>query len=372
MPRSSQSFHQKIAADLRTKIQAGEYAPGAQFPTETDLSARLHISRGTVRQALQVLVNEGLVERIAGKGTFIKPGGKAAETSASRLVGMVVPSLRDRLSVDMISGAERALRQQGYSLVFSHSDHDPAVEIKQIGQMISQQVRGIILFPLGFAQESDLVHGAQAQGVPVVAIDRQVPGMRIPTVQADNFGGAYSAVRHLHDLGHRRIACVTNSSTLTSVLERVRGYEQAMRDANLLPYAAVPLLGASTLMADATPPELEPGELMLVEHMLGVAEPPTAVFCINDFAAIGVMRRLLALGVAVPGGIAVAGFDNSLFAPYAPVPLTSVAQPAVEIGAKAAQEVVAVIQGGVSPDEVICLPTRLVVRESTAESAAVG
>jgi LacI family transcriptional regulator len=204
------------------------------------------------------------------------------------------------------------------------------------------------------------------QGVPVIAIDRQVLGVRIPTVQADNFAGAYSAVRHLLDLGHRRIACISNSTVLTSVLERVKGYEQAMRDANLLPFAAVPLLGSSSLLADAMPLDIGADEFRLVEHMLHVDGRPTALFCINDFAAIGVMRHLVAMGIRIPAGMAVAGFDNSPFALYAPVPLTSVAQPAVEIGAQAAQAVVAAIQGGAGADEVICLPTRLVIRASTA------
>jgi LacI family transcriptional regulator len=258
----------------------------------------------------------------------------------------VVPSLRDQLSIDMISGAERALRLHGYSLVFCHSDHELEVEKKQVQQLLSQQVRGIILFPLGFAQEADLVRGVLNQGVPVIAIDRQVLGVGIPTVQADNFTGAYAAVRHLLDLDHRRIACISNSTVLTSVLERVKGYEQAIRDANLLPYAAVPLLGPSSLLADETPLDIGADEFRLVEHMLHVDERPTALFCINDFAAIGVMRNLIAMGIRIPADLAVVGFDNSPFAPYAPVPLTSVAQPAAEIGAQAAQAVVAAIQGG--------------------------
>jgi DNA-binding LacI/PurR family transcriptional regulator len=184
---------------------------------------------------------------------------------------------------------------------------------------------------------------------------------------SNNFEGAYQATGHLLGLGHRRVACISNLTLASSVSERIRGYEQAMRDANLLPYAPVPLLGKSTLEADAAPPELTREELIFVDHMLGVRERPTGVFCVNDFIAIGVINHFLACGVRVPEEVAVVGFDDSPFAPLARVSLTSVAQSGAEIGKKAAEALFDQIAGQPVVEPTLLLPTRLVVRRSSGE-----
>jgi DNA-binding LacI/PurR family transcriptional regulator len=357
----------QILENLRAKIQNGAYQPGQQFPPEMELARTLGVSRGTLRQALQVLVEEGLLERIPGKGTFLSAGDAPAfdRPARSKLVAILVPSLRDKLSSDMISGAECVVRQQGYSLIFCQSNHDLEIEKEQILQLMKQEVSGILLFPIAVPDETQYLQPLKEQEVPLVAIDRHIPGKVTPAVMADHYGGAYQATQHLLDLGHRRVVCIHSLTLATSVSERVRGYEQAMRDANLLPYAPVPVLGKSTLEADLTPPMLGEAELALVEHMLGVKEPPTAVFCINDFAAIGVSRYFLGKGLRIPEDIAVVGFDDSPFAPFAPVPLTSIAQSGYEIGQKAAEVLFELLSDPQTPVGTVFVPTKLVIRKSS-------
>jgi DNA-binding LacI/PurR family transcriptional regulator len=354
---------------LRGEIRNGAYQPGQQIPPEMELAKTMGVSRGTLRQAMQVLVEEGLLERIPGKGTFLSARGSPdAERSArSKLVAILVPSLRDKLSSDMISGAERVVRQQGYSLVFCQSNHDLEIEKEQIQHLLEQAVSGILLFPTASPGEADSIWPVKTQGVPVISIDRHIPGASTPSVMADHYGGAYQATKHLLALGHRRVVCIHNLTLATSVSERVRGYEQAMRDANLLPYAPVPVLGKSTLEADVAPPVLSEAELALVEHMLGVAEIPTAVFCINDFIAIGVMRYFLGRGMRIPDDMAVVGFDDSPFAPFAPVPLTSVAQSGYEIGNKAAEVLFGLLANPQAEVGTVFVPTKLVIRKSSGE-----
>ena len=366
-PHSPKHIHVQIAEDLRNKIRDGFYKTNERLPPEIVLAESLGVSRGTIRQALQNLVEEGLLERIPGKGTFVTTPAAAiaGRLHRSRLVGMVVPSLRDKLSTDMIGGAEAALRQRGYSLVFCHSEHSVDIEKEQIQQLITQNVRGIILFPIASPEEAEMVHHLVSLGIAIVSIDRHIPGCFTPTVMSENYQGAYLATKHLLDLGHQRVACISNLTPATSVSERIRGYEQAMRDANLLPYAPIPLLGKSTLEADSTPPVLSAEELKFVEHMLGVQKRPTGIFCINDFIAIGVMRYFLSKGVRIPEDIAIVGFDDSPFASFAPVPLTTVAQFGAEIGRQAAEVLFAMLSGKPFAEETILLPTRLVVRSST-------
>jgi GntR family transcriptional regulator of arabinose operon len=372
LPRkSSKRMGHQVLESLRVKIQNGAYQPGQQIPPEMELARTLGVSRGTLRQALQVLVDEGLLERIPGKGTFLNTEGTllSERTARSKLMAILVPSLRDKLSSDMISGAERVVRQQGYSLIFSQSNHSPVIEREQILQLVKQEVSGIMLFPIAVPEEAQFVLDLKNQGVPVVSIDRHIPGADTPAVMADHYGGAYQATKHLLELGHRRIVCINNLTLATSVSERVRGYEQAMRDANLLPYAPVPVLGKSTLEADAAPPIISEGELALVEHMLGVKEKPTAIFCINDFIAIGVMRHCLEKGLRIPEDMAVVGFDDSPFAPFTQVPLTTVAQSGFEIGRKAAEVLFGLLSSPQTAARTVCVPTRLVIRKSSGSGS---
>ncbi|MEM8531505.1 MAG: substrate-binding domain-containing protein, partial [Chloroflexota bacterium] len=176
---------------------------------------------------------------------------------------------------------------------------------------------------------------------------------------------AYRTVEHLISLGHRRIVCVSLPDQPSSIVERTQGYEQAMRDAGILPLASVPL----ALHKDRTPdngiPTYADVEMAPITKLLSIEEPPTALFCINDFVALGVMQRVLAHGLSIPHDIAIAGFDDIAIAPHMPVPLTTVAQPKYEIGARAAELLVTQVDHGPQYDTELVLPTNLIVRAST-------
>lgn len=200
---------------------------------------------------------------------------------------------------------------------------------------------------------------------PLVLIDRRIPDLQAASVFVDNFSGAYRVVEHLISLGHRRIVCVSLPDQPSSVTERMRGYEQAVRDAGILPLASVPLALRKDRPPDNGLPIYGDEEMAPLDRLLRIQEPPTALFCINDFVALGVMQRVLVHGLSIPHDVAIAGFDDIAIAPYMPVPLTTVAQPKYEIGARAAELLVAQVDNGPQNDTEIVLPTSVVVREST-------
>lgn len=370
--KKPRQLHLQIIDTLRHNIESGMYQPGDQFPTEMELAGEFGVSRGTLRRALQVLVDQGVLRRIAGKGTFVKPAGSAGTNVSGRstLVGIAIPEIHDPLSSSLINGAQRVLHENGYSLIFCNLEGNPNTEREQFERLRLHRVAGVVLFPLSIPGELELLHELRASKTPVVLVDRQVAGFATSSVMADHFQGARDGVKHLLDLGHQRIACITHPVPASSVQERVRGYEQAMRAAGLLPYAAVSVLGLGAKTEQNTPPFYTADEMKLVDHMLGVRERPTAVFCVNDYLAIGVMRHVLAKGIRVPDDLAIVGFDNNPFAELAPVPLTTSAQPATEIGMKAVEVLLQYVDGKPVSDEPIRLPTQLIVRASSARQIA--
>lgn len=366
-PASPRPLYLQLADQLRRQIDSGVWKANDRLPPELDLARELDVSRGTVRQAMDLLVSQGLLQRIPGKGTFVttpEPG------ESSQLIGIVVPFLRDSLTTDMLRGAESVLRRTGYSLIFCHSEGDLELERNHLTRLQREGVSGLIVFPIGVLEEARLLREHMRPTLPLVLIDRQVPGMNADCVVADNNGGAYRAVEHLLALGHQRIACISLPDPPSSVIERVRGYEQALRDAGILPLAAI------TLSINAHPtrdpvPTYTAAELAPLDHLLSVQDGPTALFCVNDFIALGVMQHVLARGLHVPHDLAIAGFDDITLAPYMPVPLTTVAQPKYEIGARAAQLLLDQIAGVAHTHHHVVLPTNLVVRSSTGVPTAI-
>lgn len=367
-PASPQPLYLQLTDYLRRQIDTGVWQPNNRLPPEVELAAQFDVSRGTVRQAMDLLVNQGLLQRIPGKGTFVT---SFSARSRSQLIGIVVPYLRDSLITDVLWGAESVLRHNGYSLIFCHSEGNLQLELAQIEQLQREGVGGLILFPVAAVGEAALLTQILRPQLPLVIIDRRLPYLAASHVVADNVGGGYRAVQHLLELGHRRIACISLPERPSSIEERIRGYEQALREARILPLAAVTLAIGSHPSQDSVP-YYTAAELTPIDQLLGVGEPPTALFCVNDFIALGVMQHVLARGLRVPNDLAIAGFDDIALAPYMPVPLTTVAQPKYEIGVQAAQLLLDRIASDKQDHREIILPTKLVIRASTGLPAAVA
>jgi LacI family transcriptional regulator len=197
------------------------------------------------------------------------------------------------LLIDILHGAEQVLREKDYSLVYCSSNSDLQLEVTLFEELFDHKVSGIILFPLAERGEEVLEKMARAANVPLVLVDRFISGCNTITVMADHRQSAYQGVKYLLSLGHRRIACISHPSESSSVTERIAGYEQAMREARLLPLATISLLGIGTVVADNVPPVFSDAELVYVDQMLDAFDRPTAVFCINDYVAIRVSQFIL-------------------------------------------------------------------------------
>ena len=256
-------------------------------------------------------------------------------------------------------------RERGYHLLYTNIENDLRIETEQLSRLKNQRVAGIILFPLATKGEPEILQDLICT-IPTVLVDRELDEFCGSVVLSDNFNAAYQGVQYLLNQGHSRIACVSHLSDASSVIERIRGYQQAMRDAGRLPYATIKLLDCGAYPPGEIP-EYAAEELIEIDHALSVPERPTAVFCINDYIAIGVMRLALSKGLCVPKDLSVLGFDNSVFAQLAPVPLSSIEQQEVEIGARACEMLLDKIANPDAAPQKILLPTRLILRASTAK-----
>ena len=226
---SAVSIYHQIAAKLRDQILRGELGPGGKLSPELDLAEKYQISRGTVRQAILLLVAEGLVERVQGKGTFVR----YVETNGSSrgVIGLTLPYARDSLTIDILLGAENAAKSRGYSLLFSYTGEDIQQEAIDIQRMRAENAKGFIIFPSTNITYDETIWQLKKEGFPFVLVDRYFSNLPSEYVGVDNLGGAYHATEHLLNLGHRSIAFVGASDTqTTSVNDRFQGYRRALSD----------------------------------------------------------------------------------------------------------------------------------------------
>lgn len=332
------------------------------------LNHRPDVDRETRARVLRVIDDHGYIPSLTAAGLA---GGR------NRLIGMLLPVFTWPIVADLIRGITDMLKQTSYELVLytfddEDLDRDRRVVINRL--LATQLAAGFLAVfpgPQLSAQLTELFH----QGVPVVIIDDQQE-QTTPWVRADNVTGAYTAVRHLTRLGHRRIAHIQGPSAYLVSRDRHQGYLRALAEAGIAPDPALILEGDFLPQSGYT----------CAQQLL--AQPPdrrpTAVFASADQMAYGVLRAAEEHHLAVPQDLAVVGFDDDAPSAHVHPPLTTVHQPSTEMGREGIRLLLAALhesddldahpdatpsrdameQSVTKRSEQILLPTTLVVRAS--------
>jgi len=282
----------------------------------------------------------------------IARGLKAQQT---RMLGLVLPDITNPFFPGIIRGAEDTAFDRDYFLVTTNTDEQIGRERRLLGALRSYRADGILLAP---APGSDFGHIRRtiASGLSVVFLDRQVMGVKTDAVLLDNVRGARECVRHLLQLGHRRIAIITGPLTLQNARERLQGYEEALRESDI---------EIDQVLIYQGDYRMESGHRLTIELLKGRAKA-TAIFVSNGVMTVGVLNAFEELSVECPRDISLATFDDLTLDQSSHPHLTAVVQPSYEMGARAATLLMDRIEGKLVGDPVVVrvVPT-LVIREST-------
>jgi GntR family transcriptional regulator of arabinose operon len=363
-PESSEPLHARVAARVRRDVRDGVYRAGERLPSEVDLARQLGVSRGTVRQAFGALLDEGLLQTVAGRGTFVS--NRATQRTAG-LIGMILPSVVRARNPELIGGAEETARQAGYSLILGISGDDRQLETEQIQRIVSQAASGLILYTVDGPLDVPGLRRLIDRGFPVVLIDRYIPDLAVDTVTMDNIGGGFLAVQHLAQLGYRRIGYLSTDNTGTSsIVERMAGYRWAMDQCGLDYDPDLVCTQIRRLLAwPPREPDKELHNERVLRRLLDRPDRPEAIFVCNDYVAFQVVQVAERLGLRIPNDLALVGFDNVSYTDYFGVPLTTVEQHRHEIGATAATLLLERIAGRRTRLGRVVISTRLIVRRSS-------
>lgn len=279
---------------------------------------------------------------------------KSLRSGETKTIGLIIPDSSNLFFAEISHIIEDIGFDNGYTVILCNSDDRLDKQTKYLDLLISKQVDGIVL--ISVISEKAQYERLKGENIPVVVVDRDDGTNATDLVLVDNYEGGYLAVEHLLSLGHRDIACITGPSSTSPSADRFHGYKQALTD------RSVQIKKEYIKTGDF---HFESGEKMM-DELLSLSSPPTAVFVCNDMMAIGAIRAIRNKGLDVPNDLSIIGFDNIPISRAITPALTTISQPIKKIAEEAMNILFDRMKGNISSPfkEVVLLP-ELIIRKST-------
>jgi LacI family kdg operon repressor len=307
--------------------------------TIEDVAQRAGVSKSTVSQFLNKryrYMSQATKERISEviEELNYHPNGlaKGLKNNRSYMVGVIVANIDYSLSIHCIRAIESELQASGIQMMICNADENPQQEHTYIEMLAARQVDGLIVFPTG--SNSEVYEKLSKDNYPLVFLDRLVEGITTPSLLLDNEIAVKLAVQEFIKHGHREIALLSlplGRHSITPRKERLSGYKKAMED-NQLPIQEQYICSA--------PREQIAGVL---DQLLHLPQPPTALLASNDIVLAEILKYANAKGLSIPEDVSVIGIDDAEFAHIYNPAITTIVQPAHEMGIQAARIILASI-----------------------------
>ncbi|MDO4285830.1 MAG: GntR family transcriptional regulator [Eubacteriales bacterium] len=309
-------LYQKIVDDITEQIRSGRLAPGDRLPTEAELVALYQVSRITVSRAMNELRAGGYIVRFPNKGSFVAKHSQKEERTLPSLppfsgdvsaplprIAFVIPELSDSFALNLVRGVTSVFPSSEYHLLILQSrDGEHEEEILKL--CVELGVSGILLFPADQAYYSDTLLWLKLSSLPIVLLDRTLPGINTDCVVTDNREAGRLALEHLYFLGHRSFAFLTHSTDSTfSVRERINGLRST---------AARLLIPQDSIHICQNFDVLQPreGAAETLQRLLD-KNHVTALIVSESQTCLSVYELLLKAGVDVPGEVSLISFDST-------------------------------------------------------------
>jgi DNA-binding LacI/PurR family transcriptional regulator len=327
--------------------------------TVKDVARRANVSTATVSRIInnQDTVSPEIRERVltAIQELDYRPSrvARRLRTNSTFVIGLVISDIQNSFYTSLTRGVEDVASANGYSLLLCNTDEDPHRERKYLEVMHEENVAGIIL---ASATENEHEVKLINAGIPVVALDRVITDVAVDTVLVDNTAGARQAVEHLMARGHRRIGAILGERPITSSIERLAGYEEALRNSGL-PVDPDLIRRADLRQVDDS--------TRCAAELLNLPERPSALFTGNSLITLGALRAINAAGLRIPRDVALVAFDDIPWGEWLDPPLTAIRQPTYRLGQTAAEMLLARIAEPGRPVAQVRLPAELIVRASS-------
>ncbi|WP_432734556.1 LacI family DNA-binding transcriptional regulator [Maridesulfovibrio sp. FT414] len=274
-------------------------------------------------------------------------------TKRSNTIGLIIPNINNPVFAESTMGVQEYADEKNIKVILGNTSYKYSQEESLIKALRESQVDGLIITTTN--PKGEIIRTLVNEGVPFVLLFSTVKGGPISAVGVDNYRGGYVATEHLVSLGHRRIGMIAGSFAVTDRgYHRWHGYRRCLKD-NGIPYDGDLLVQTEYSLA---------GGRDSIRKLLELPSPPTAVFCSNDYIALGAIKGAREAGLSLPEDLSIVGFDDMPTASYMVPALTTVRQPAYDMGRRACELLLQIMESPSRPVQHM-METKLVVREST-------
>jgi LacI family transcriptional regulator len=338
-------------------------------PSETtihDIARMLKLSASTVSRALNnnPVIREKTRNLIIQKAQEMgyQPNVMAANlrTRRTNTIGVILPLINRHFFSSFVSGVEEVAYQEGFAVAISQSNDNFEKETRIARTFFTNRVDGLIV-SLGMQTSSfDHLKVFADRGVPLAFFDRVPDEIEAHKIVVDDYRGGYMATQHLLEQGATRVAHIGGPLNLMIYHNRHKGYTDALKKAGIELDDSLVIHNQLT-REDGT---------NAVKTLMQLPDPPDAVFCANDTTALSTILYLREKGIQVPGEVLVVGFSNEPFSEVVTPSISTIRQPGVEMGRKAAELLIEQIhdRGKTEGYKTIVMPTELIIRESSVRS----
>lgn len=353
-----QHKYEELINYIENGIADGALKPGDKMYSENQLTGMFGISRQTVRKAIGILEEEGIVHRVRGSGTYISSEHRENREQCNR-IAVITTYVDSYIFPKTIQGIERKLFERGYTVQIAFTNNTLEREKTIVEDLLDKgDVAGIIVEGTKSGLPNPnlrLYRQLIRQEIPILFINSYYPELEVPHVSLDDVGAARRAVEYLIERGHRDIGAVLKLDDGQGRL-RYLGYLQAMEAAGLT------VTDSRMVWIDTD----ESKQLAFcADRLLPRLESCTAVLCYNDQVAFQLIQLLQERGIRVPEQLSVISIDDSDLARHSEVPITSLPHPKEKLGEKAAESLLSLMAG---KRDVTCeFDTRIVERSSVMD-----
>ena len=325
-----------------------------------NVATRAGVSTMTVSR---VLNNSGYVSMdarrrveaaIAELGYVPNTLARSLRSKRTRTLALVLSDITNPFFTTVARGVEDVANERGFNVILCNTDESEEKQCRYLITLLQKRVDGVLLVPA--RSTPGPVAWVQDRGVPVVVIDRRVPAASVDVVRGDSERGAYSLVKLLIELGHKRIAVLSGPEGVSTAADRVAGYRRAMAEAGLC-------CDGTLIRHDAFS---QASGYRMAQQMLQLSPRPTALFAANNFIAIGAYKAVQDAAVRIPDDMTVVTFDEIPVSFVLDPFLTVAAQPAYDMGKQATELLLERLSGEATDGyREIVLPIEIIVRRSS-------
>lgn len=356
--RKSFPKYLQLAQWIKEKIQQQGLVGGDRFYTEHELAAMFSVSRQTVRQALNTLINEGILESRQGSGTYIALDTYSKRTP-TKTIGLIVTYFDEYIFPSIINGIESVLTENGYTIHLACTRNDTENEARALKNMLEKNVDGLIVEPTKSAlpnSNMDIYREIEKYELPLIFLNSYYNNLTFPYVALDDVKAGYMAAKCLIDKGHKKICMALKSDDLQGHL-RYQGACAAAAENNIQ-------ISKENIFWFTTEDikYFEDDKSRFLRYIRGC----TAVLCYNDQTAAAVINILKNSGYSLPQDFSVMGIDDAKQATVCSPQLTTIAHPKKLVGQTIASNLLRIINKD-NFDPTCKFEPQLIVRDSVAD-----